>query len=234
MPNTLTVCGMLCGFFSIFSSINNNFILAAWAIVLANIFDGLDGWVARLTNTSTQFGVELDSLSDFLASGIAPSIMMYKWSLFEFDRIGWAAAFLFIACGALRLARFNIQTGQDLKSFRGLPIPAAATMLASIVIFYYEFYKVLPGKNIFFLLITIILSLLMVSTLKYHGFKEIDIKGKKPFSFLLIFVIFLFIISVHPATAIFTLSLAYFCLGIIENIYLLIKRKTIKKDIDLS
>ncbi len=231
LPNTLTLCGMFCGFFAILSAINGNFLYAAWAIILANIFDGLDGWVARLTNTTTRFGIELDSLSDLVAFGVAPSIVMYKWALVPFGRLGWAAAFLFVACGALRLARFNIQTGTPgSKAFKGMPIPGAATVLASIVIFYYEFWTGLPGKNVFFLIVTIVLSLLMVSTLKYHGLKEIDFREKKPFWVLIVFVLILFILLIHPSTAIFIFAMAYLVWGIIENVYLLVRNKRQKQE----
>lgn len=229
LPNTLTLCGMFSGFFAIMSSIDGNFLYAAWAIVIANIFDGLDGWIARLTNTSSRFGIELDSLSDLVAFGVAPSIMMYKWALGPFGRFGWAAAFLFVACGALRLARFNVQTGAPgSKSFKGMPIPGAATMLSSIVIFYYEFWEGLPPKHIFFPVITIILSLLMVSTLKYHGLKELDFREKKPFRFLVIFVLILFVVLVHPPTAIFIFAMSYLIWGIIENTNILIRRRRMK------
>jgi CDP-diacylglycerol--serine O-phosphatidyltransferase len=229
LPNTLTLCGMFSGFFAIMSAINGNFLYAAWAIVIANIFDGLDGWIARLTNTSTRFGIELDSLSDLVAFGVAPSIMMYKWALGPFGRLGWAAAFLFVACGALRLARFNVQTGTPgSKSFKGMPIPGAATMLSSVVIFYYEFWDGLPPKLVFFPAITIILSLLMVSTLKYHGLKEIDFREKKPFRFLVIFVLILFVLLIHPPTAIFIFAMSYLVWGIIENIYLLARRRRMR------
>ncbi|MBF0506964.1 MAG: CDP-diacylglycerol--serine O-phosphatidyltransferase [Nitrospirae bacterium] len=229
LPNTLTLCGMFSGFFAIMSAINGNFLYAAWAIVVANVFDGLDGWIARLTNTSTRFGIELDSLSDLVAFGVAPSIMMYKWSLGPFGRLGWAAAFLFVACGALRLARFNVQTGAPgSKAFKGMPIPAAATILSSIIIFYYEFWEGMPQKNAFFPVITIVLSLLMVSTLKHHGLKEIDFREKKPFWFLVIFVLILFVLLIHPPTAIFIFAMAYLVWGIIENIYLLSRRRKMK------
>lgn len=225
LPNTITLCGMFAGFYAIISAINGDFLHAAWAIIVANIFDGLDGWIARLTNTSTRFGIELDSLSDLVAFGVAPSVMMYKWALLPFGRIGWAAAFLFVACGALRLARFNIQTGAPgSKAFKGMPIPGAATVLSSIVIYYYEFWTGLPEKNIFFLVITILLSLLMVSTLKYHGLKEIDFREKKPFWALIVFVLVLFFLFIHPSTAIFFFAMAYLTWGIIENTFLLIKR----------
>lgn len=226
LPNTLTLCGMFSGFFAILSAINGNFLYAAYAILIANIFDGLDGWIARLTNTSTRFGIELDSLSDLVAFGVAPSVMMYKWGLAPFGRLGWAAAFLFVACGALRLARFNIQTGTtESKAFKGMPIPAAASILSSIVIYYYEFWKGLPEKNIFFPFITILLSLLMVSTLRYHGLKEIDFRERKPFWFLIVFVLILFGLLIHPSSAIFVFAMAYLLWGIIENIYLFITRK---------
>jgi CDP-diacylglycerol--serine O-phosphatidyltransferase len=226
LPNTLTLCGMFCGFFAILSAINGNFLYAAWAIVLANVFDGLDGWIARLTNTSTRFGIELDSLSDVVAFGVAPSVMMYKWALTPFGRVGWAAAFLFVACGALRLARFNIQTGAPgSKAFKGMPIPAAATVMSSIVIFYYDYWTGLPEKSVFFPVITILLSLLMVSTIRYHGLKEIDFREKKPFWFLIVFVVILFVILVDPSTAIFIFAMAYLVWGIIENGHLFVKRR---------
>ncbi len=229
LPNTLTLCGMFAGFYAILSAINGHFLNAAWAIIIANIFDGLDGWIARLTNTSTRFGIELDSLSDLVAFGVAPSIMMYKWSLAPFGRVGWAAAFLFVACGALRLARFNVQTGSPgSKAFKGMPIPAAATILSSIVIFYYEFRTGTPAKNIFPPIITILLSLLMVSTLRYHGLKEIDFRERKPFWVLIVFVLALFVLFVHPPTAIFVFATAYLLWGIIENVFLLIKRRKLK------
>ncbi|MBF0559444.1 MAG: CDP-diacylglycerol--serine O-phosphatidyltransferase [Nitrospirae bacterium] len=229
LPNSLTLCGMFSGFFAIMSAINGNFIYAAWAIVIANIFDGLDGWVARLTNTSSRFGIELDSLSDLVAFGVAPSIMMYKWALGPFGRFGWAAAFLFVACGALRLARFNVQTGTPgSKSFKGMPIPGAATILSSIIIFYYEFWEGLPPKHVFFPAITIVLSLLMVSTLKYHGLKELDFREKKPFRFLVIFVLILFALLVHPPTAIFIFAMSYLIWGIVENTNILIRRRRMK------
>jgi len=230
LPNTLTLCGMFCGFFAIISAINGDFLYAAWAIILANIFDGLDGWIARLTNTSTRFGIELDSLSDLVAFGVAPSVMMYKWTLLPFGRLGWAAAFLFVGCGALRLARFNIQTGvPGSKAFKGMPIPAAASILSSIVIFYYEFRQGIPEKNVFFPVITIVLALLMVSTLRYHGLKEVDLREKKPFWFLIVFVMILFVLLIHPSTAIFIFAMAYLTWGIIENSILLIRRRRLKE-----
>jgi len=156
---------------------------------------------------------------------------MYKWALQPFGRVGWAAAFLFVACGALRLARFNVQTGAPgSKAFKGMPIPGAATVLSSVVIFYYEFHTGIPDTNVFYPVLTILLSLLMVSTLRYHGLKEIDFKEKKPFWFLIVFVLILFVIFIHPSTAIFIFAMAYLTWGIIENIYLFFKKRKTKTE----
>jgi CDP-diacylglycerol---serine O-phosphatidyltransferase len=226
LPNTLTLCGMFCGFYAIMSAINGNFLHSAWAILLANIFDGLDGWIARLTNTTSRFGVELDSLSDLVAFGVAPSVMIYKWALMPFGRLGWAAAFLFVACGALRLARFNVQTGSSgSKAFRGMPIPGAASILSSVVIFYYVNWDGIPDKHVIYLSLTIVLALLMVSTLRYHGLKEVDFKEKKPFWMLIVFVMILFVMLIHPSTAIFVFAMAYLFWGIIENIILFLRKR---------
>jgi CDP-diacylglycerol---serine O-phosphatidyltransferase len=231
LPNTITLCGMFAGFFSIMSSINGDFVYAAWAIIIATVFDGLDGWMARLTNTSTRFGVELDSLSDLVAFGVAPAIMMYQWSLYPFGRFGWAAAFLFIACGALRLARFNVQTETTTsKAFKGMPIPAAAVILCTIIIFYNTFSAGRPDENVFFPLVTMIIALLMVSTLRYHGLKEVNFKEKKPFWVLILFVLVLFILLVHPPTAVFVFAMSYLVWGLMENLYLMINRKKMRHE----
>ncbi len=230
LPNALTLCGMFLGFYAIASAINGKFIHAAWAIVLANIFDGLDGWVARLTKTTSRFGVELDSLSDLVAFGVAPSILIYKWALFDFGRIGFALAFLFTACGALRLARFNIQTG-IIKSFKGLPIPGAATMIAAIVLFCTEILEYSPDKNILFPFITLILSMMMISNLKFHGLKEVDFREKKPAWILFSFILLLFFIVIHPTVAVFILATIYVTWGIIENIIILIIKRGQKSEV---
>jgi len=230
LPNALTLCGMFLGFFAIISAINEKFVYSAWAIILANIFDGLDGWIARLTRTTTRFGVELDSLSDLVAFGIAPSILMYKWALSDFERAGIAVSFLFAACGALRLARFNIQAG-SIKSFKGLPIPGAATMIAATVVFCHEIINFTPQKNIFFLILSVFLSIMMVSNLKFHALKEVDFKEKKPFWILLFFILLLFFIVIHPSMAVFILASIYIFSGIIENTIIFIKKRRQKQEV---
>jgi len=230
LPNTLTLCSMLLGFYSILSTLKGNYVYAAWAILFATIFDGLDGWVARLTNSTTKFGIELDSLSDLVSFGVAPAVLMYKWALVPFGRIGWAAAFWFMACGALRLARYNVQMGStESKSFTGMPIPGAATIIASLVLFYHEMSDIPPAKNILILVLTVLLAFLMVSTLKYHGAKEIDFRQRKPFWILVAFVLGLTIIVMHPPISLFLFAMIYLLGGIIENIYLFYKRRRVKQ-----
>jgi CDP-diacylglycerol--serine O-phosphatidyltransferase len=230
LPNTLTLCGMLFGFYSVLSSLNGNYVHASWGIILAAIFDGLDGWVARLTHSTTKFGIELDSLSDLVAFGVAPSVMLYKWSLLSYGRIGWAAAFMFLACGALRLARYNVQMGSaESKSFTGMPIPGAAIITSALVIFFHEIGQSLPGKNIYILFITFILAVLMVSTLRFHGAKEIDFSKRKPFWLLVAIVVCFTIIVMHPPIALFIFAMIYLVVGIIENIILFFRKKKISK-----
>jgi CDP-diacylglycerol--serine O-phosphatidyltransferase len=221
LPNSLTLCGMFFGFFSIVSSIKGNYVNAAWAIMISDVFDGLDGWVARLTHSNSRFGIELDSLSDLVAFGVAPSVLVYNWAIAPFGRIGFAAAFLFTACGALRLARYNIQMGStESKAFTGMPIPGAATVLATLVVFYHNAWEGSPQKNIWILLLTVCLALLMVSTLKFHGLKEIDFSKRKPFWILVVIVFVFVLVVVHPSAALFVFAMVYLAWGIIENAYL--------------
>ena len=217
---------MFFGFYSILASLKGNYVHAAWAIMIATIFDGLDGWVARLTHSTTKFGIELDSLSDLVAFGVAPAVMLYKWGLFLFGRIGWAAAFLFMVCGALRLARYNIQMGSaESKAFTGMPIPGAAAVVATLVIFYHEMWEITPDKNYFILFLTVFLSVLMVSTLRFHGAKELNLGRRKPFSILVAIVIVFTFVVVHPQIALFLFAMFYLIGGIIENMILFYKKR---------
>src|SRR4051794_29092980 len=136
VPNFVTTANLFCGFYSIIATLNHEYLTAAWAIIAASIFDMLDGRIARLAKATSQFGVEYDSLSDLISFGVAPAILLYQWALQPFDRLGWLAAFLYVVCGALRLARFNVMTGViSKKYFQGLPIPMAAGMVATFIIF---------------------------------------------------------------------------------------------------
>ncbi len=225
LPNGLTLSGMFFGFYAILSALNGDYPKAAWSILIATVFDGLDGWVARLTNSTTKFGVELDSLSDLVAFGVAPSVLVYTWSLNPFGRPGAAAAFLFVACGALRLARYNVQMGSTEKlSFTGMPIPAAAIVIATLVIFYHSLSDEVPEKSVLVLLLTVVLAILMISTMRFHSAKEIGFKERKPFWALVLFVIIIVVTVVHPPMALFSFAMAYLLWGIIENAYLLYRK----------
>jgi CDP-diacylglycerol--serine O-phosphatidyltransferase len=231
LPNTLTLCGMFMGFYSILASLKGLYVHASWAIIIAIIFDGLDGWVARLTHSTTRFGIELDSLSDLVAFGVAPAVMLYKWALVPFGRIGWSAAFLFMACGALRLARYNVQMGsKESKAFTGMPIPGAAAIIAALVIFYFDKWADLPVKNYYILSLTFILAVLMVSTLRFHGAKEIDFSKRKPFWLLVAIVVIFALIVMHPPITLFLFAMIYLIGGIMENIILYLKRRKMNKE----
>jgi len=225
LPNGLTLCGMFFGFYAIIASVKGNFVVAGWAILIASVFDVLDGWIARLTHSTTKFGIELDSLSDLVAFGVAPAVMVYTWSLQTFGRVGWAVSFLFVACGALRLARYNIQMGStEKKYFTGLPIPAAAGVLATLVIFHFNQIGGDAGRNVLILALTSALGLMMISTMRFHGVKEIDFKKRKPFWTLVIMVIIIMVVVAHPPIALFGFAMLYLLAGVVENIILLTRK----------
>lgn len=231
LPNSLTLCGMFCGFYAILACFKGHYVYAAWAILIANIFDGLDGWVARLTNSTTKFGVELDSLSDLVAFGVAPAVLIYSWGdLHAFGRIGWGAAFIYVGCGALRLARYNVQMGStESKAFTGLPIPGAGTVIASLVLFYSDVLGTLEGRNYMILFLPFLLASLMVSTLRFHGLKEIDFKQRKPFWLLVVIVVAFVLIFMYPEIVIFLFAFIYVCWGIIEGTYIIYNKRKVRK-----
>jgi CDP-diacylglycerol--serine O-phosphatidyltransferase len=210
LPNLFTTASLFCGFYSIIASVKGQFPVAATALLISIILDGLDGRIARMTNTMSKFGAEYDSLSDLVAFGVAPAVMMYTWSLFHYGKWGWIAAFLFVVCGALRLARFNVQISLiDSRVFNGLPIPAAAAVTATAVLMYYY----LGGKGRFTDLIVIFsvvgLALLMVSSVKYYSFKDLNFFARQPFMSFFLMVLILIIVVAEPQIMIFTFSIGY-------------------------
>lgn len=210
LPNLFTTASLFCGFYSIIASFKEFFVPAAIAVLVSVIFDGLDGRVARLTNTTSKFGAEYDSLADVISFGVAPAILAYSWSLSIYGKWGWIAAFLFVLCGALRLARFNIQIGIiESKVFNGLPIPAAASVVATTVIFF-DFIGA-EGKfhHIFIMFFVVILSLLMVSSVKYYSFKDMTLLARKPFTIFFWSTILLIIIVLEWETMLFVIMLGY-------------------------
>lgn len=219
LPNSLTLCGMFAGFYAMVATLGGNYVHASWAIIIAGLFDGIDGWVARLTGSTTKFGIELDSLSDVIAFGVAPSVLLYKWTLSSFGRLGAAAAFLFVACGALRLARYNVQMGsEEKKHFTGMPIPAAAFIVASMVLFYAEL-DIEHSKSFYALFIVFICAALMVSTMKFHSQKEMNLGRRKPFWILVGVVLFLAVFIMHPELTLFIMGVLYLISGPAEALY---------------
>lgn len=229
LPNLLTMTNMFFGFLSIIYSFKQEFSIAAYAIVAASIFDLLDGRVARMTGATSRFGAELDSLSDLVSFGMAPSLLMFLWALQPFGRVGWLASFLFVACGALRLARFNVQSiGVEKKDFQGLPIPMAAGIVASSVLAFNELG--LEGyRHWGLLMITFLLSFVMVSTFRYRSFKDLDLKEKLPFHYLVIGVMLLIVVAWRPEIMLFVLFLTYAVLGAIFGVFRFGKQHTIDK-----
>ena len=228
LPSFLTSLSMLAGFYSIVATLNGDFVNAAWAILVAGIFDGLDGRVARITHSTTRFGVEYDSLSDLAAFGIAPGVLMYWWALKPLGRLGWLAGFLYVACGAIRLARFNVQINTvESKYFQGLPIPAAAGLVATVIIFLTNFEIEPRSVQIPLLLISYLLAALMVSTVKYNSFKDLQLARRKPFNALIIVVLLIVFVVSEPRIMLFSLCFAYVLSGPTTLIvHLLRKSKT--------
>ncbi len=218
LPNLLTSASLFCGFYSVIKSLNGDYIAAAWAILFAGIFDLLDGRIARLARAESQFGIEYDSLVDLSSFGLAPGILIYTWTLHSLGKLGWLAAFLFFACGALRLARYNVQHDDvEQEYFQGLPIPVAAYVIATYVVFHH-FYFVFPPQNSLALAgMTVALALLMVSTIRYRSMKVVDIKSRNPFFVLVLVVIGIFIVAIKPEVMMFALTTAYLASGLLEE-----------------
>ncbi len=228
LPSLLTLTSILFSFYALILAIKGQFLWSGALILVAGFFDGIDGKVARLTKTSTRFGVELDSLADVISFGVAPAVLFYTWVLEPYGRLGWVVSFVYVACGALRLARFNVQTNViDPKRFNGLPIPAAAVMLATAVIFF-EHLDIKPENySIFLLILATLLSFLMVSSVKFHAFKDLTIVREKPFSSTVGFVLLMSLIAVAPFVVPFVLCAAYVISGPIMTCVLYFRvRKT--------
>jgi len=213
LPSLFTTGNVFCGFYAFVAVLNEDFYHAAWAIVVGMIFDGLDGRIARLTKTTSAFGMQYDSLADIITFGMAPAFLAYAWVLKPFGRLGWMAAFLFLLCTALRLARFNV-TKPDIHGshFIGLPSPAAAVVVASIVIAFEELFatKINP-----FIMVMVIygLAFLMVSNIKYPAFKKLDFKKRVAFSRFLFVILFFYILATIPRVALFILGITYTVIG---------------------
>ena len=218
LPNLLTTAGLFSGFYAIVSSMNGHFEAAAIAIFVAMIFDGLDGRVARMTNTQSEFGAEYDSMADMVSFGVAPALVAYNWGLTDLGKIGWLAAFVYVAGGALRLARFNTQIGiADSRFFQGLASPAAAALVAGLVWVGVEYDIDGNDYSVIVALVTSVSGMLMVSNFKYNSFKELDLHGKVPFVALLLVMVVFVVVATEPALVLFLVFALYALAGPINT-----------------
>ncbi len=227
LPNLFTSFSLFSGFYAIISAIQGRYDAAAIAILISSIFDGLDGKIARYTKTISQFGTEYDSLSDLVAFGVAPGLLAFQWSLQSFGRFGWLAVFLYVICGALRLARFNIQI-KSLEShhFKGLPIPGAAIFIATLVLFINSLDGLAENRHIIIITCFYLLSFLMVSTIDYLSFKELELFKKKPFNVLVAIILLFIVVAYKPALMLFFFSAMYIISGPSITLYHMIHRST--------
>lgn len=226
LPNLFTTAALFAGFYSIVAAMKGYFDLASIAIFVAMILDALDGRVARMTNTQTAFGAQYDSLSDLVSFGVAPALLIYSWSLFGIGKVGWLAAFIFVAATALRLARFNVQPlDYDKRYFQGLPSPAGAGVIAGTVWLGYTYDLAGLLIAIPVCVLTVIIAAMMVSTIRYHSFKQIDLKGKVPFVVLSIPVLIIAAVAIDPPQTLFIVFFVYAFSGPLNTLWQLRKIK---------
>ncbi|MEQ3652897.1 MAG: CDP-diacylglycerol--serine O-phosphatidyltransferase [Glaciecola sp.] len=214
LPNLLTTAGLFSGFYAVVMSMNNHFESAAIAIFVAMIFDGLDGRVARMTNTQSDFGAEYDSMADMVSFGMAPALVAYNYGLADLGKIGWLAAFVYVAGAALRLARFNTQVGiADKRFFQGLASPAAAALVAGMVWVGIDYDIDGNDYGVIVALVTGLSGLLMVSNFKYNSFKEVEWHGKVPFVALLVVMLIFIVVATAPSLVLFIVFMLYAIAG---------------------
>ncbi|MBI4403672.1 MAG: CDP-diacylglycerol--serine O-phosphatidyltransferase [Deltaproteobacteria bacterium] len=233
LPSLFTTGNLFCGFYSLVRSFNHDFEKASYAILLAGIFDVLDGRVARMTKSHSQFGVEYDSIADVVSFGIAPSVLAYIWSLQSLGRVGWVAAFFFAACGALRLARFNTIANELPKSyFLGLPIPAAADCVATAILATEALHLQYPP--ILALAGVLLLGLLMVSSVRYRSFKDFDLRHRRSFFQLVLLVIMIAFIAIQHEIALATVFGCYALWGLLRELLSWLRKIMRKEEVSPS
>lgn len=210
LPNLFTTGCLFAGFYAVVAAMKGQFEPAAIAIFIAMIMDGLDGRVARLTNTQSDFGAQYDSLADMVSFGLAPSLVMYMYALSGLNKLGWLAAFIYTACAALRLARFNTQVGvADKRYFQGLASPPAAAVVAGFVWIGTVFDFAVSVIILPACALTILIGLLMVSNIRYRSFKDLDLKGRVPFVAVLIVMLIFVAVSIEPPLVLFVIFFLY-------------------------
>ncbi len=227
IPNLFTSGNLFCGVFAIISILEGNHVVAATSILVGMVFDLLDGKLARLTNTTSAFGVEYDSLSDLITFGVAPGLLAYSWALQDYGRFGWAALFLYVVCAALRLARFNVQvSGPESKDFIGLPTPAAAGLVAAMVIFDGNVISFGETARPYIVLpLSYLLAFLMVSHFRYRSFKGLNLRDRKPFGVLVGVLLVILVLLTRPYVMGFVLYGLYILSGILEKPFVALYRR---------
>lgn len=230
LPNIMTTLALFAGFYAVIAGMNGQYELGAIAIFVAMVFDGLDGRVARMTNSTSAFGAEYDSLADMVSFGLAPALLVYQWALQDFGKLGWLIAFIYSVGAALRLARFNTQVGiADKRYFQGLPSPAAAALLAGFV-WMIETNQIETGiESVLVLVFTLFSGLMMVSNIRFSSFKELNLKGKVPFVTLFVIVLVLVVITIKPAMILFLLFLGYFISGPLLTLRMIQKKRSLRR-----
>ncbi|MBV1950627.1 MAG: CDP-diacylglycerol--serine O-phosphatidyltransferase [Cycloclasticus sp.] len=230
LPNLLTTSALFAGFYAITGAVNGHYEVAVLAVFVAMILDGLDGRVARMTNTQSEFGAQYDSLADLISFGLAPALLAYSWGLSSLGKLGWIAAFVYATCGALRLARFNVEHAvADKRYFQGLPSPAAAALLVGLIWVLVD--NDISGQVATYalLIFTLISGLLMVSNIRYHSFKELNFSGKVPFVVAVIIMLVLAVIYMAPPLVLFMIFLVYTVSGLVLTARLIKRSKRDKK-----
>jgi CDP-diacylglycerol--serine O-phosphatidyltransferase len=228
LPNLLTSMSLFGGFYSMVATIDGKFVYASMAIFLSCLCDVLDGPVARKTGSASRFGVEYDSLADLVAFGVAPGILAYMWALKGYGRFGWLAAFLYVACGALRLARFNVQVDTvQKKQFLGLPIPMAAMVVASSVLFFTEMSISVEVTKVFVPVLMYALAFLMVSAVRYSSTKEMGFLRTRHFEAIVAAILLFVIVLIQPAITLFVIAMGYMISG---PVLYLFKRKAVPEE----
>jgi CDP-diacylglycerol---serine O-phosphatidyltransferase len=230
LPNLFTTAALFSGFYAIVAAMGERFEAAAIAVFIAMILDGLDGRVARLTNTQSEFGAQYDSLSDMVSFGLAPALVMYEWSLHSMGKLGWLAAFIYTAGAALRLARFNTQIGiADKRFFQGLASPAAAAVIVGLVWVGHGYDIVGTRLTWWTLGLTVVVGVLMVSNVRYYSFKDLDLRGKVPFVAILVVILIFVLISLDPPQVLFGSFVIYAISGPVTTVWLLLRRRRQRK-----
>jgi len=230
LPNLLTTGNLLCGFWAIISVFQEQYYYAAVAILLASVFDAFDGKVAKLSGATSKFGMQYDSLADLVSFGIAPALLAFSWALRPYGKFGWLAAFTFVACGAIRLARYNVMASAgETKYFKGCPIPVAAAMIALTILLYLRLVETGWIKDVVILVMIYVLAFLMVSNIRYYSFKELGLAKRKPLSSFVFVVLSLIVIVMEPVVVLSAFILFYVCSGPVGMIWTWRKKKMLRK-----